>query len=406
MRRTGGESRTRGGAVAATAILATASVLAGCVVTAQQGEPLGAEVERPISLSVGVEAGAELVVENLAGVLVVEGHEGSSLELEGTVHGGGDDEAEARQLADRIELEVDDNGDRVAVRVRYPVEDYERFHYPDAAGGVAVFGLFGVNDTSLDYQGRRVSVSSRRTAGSASVWAELRLRIPSGLDSRLEVGVGRIDATDIDGDVLLEIHSGSVSAVGGRGRMVAHTGSGSVDLEDRDGDVAADTGSGKVTIRGVRGDVRADTGSGAVAIRDVEAGSIDVDTGSGGVDLENASGNLLLDTGSGAIRGRGLRAGERVYADTGSGGVRLSGDFRRSRRIEIDTGSGGVELEMASWPSMTLRLSTGSGGIDVDLPDLVVERDRDGLFLGRVGDEQEAKVTVETGSGGIRLRRR
>src|SRR5690606_749728 len=134
---------------------------------------------------------------------------------------------------------------------------------------------------------------------------------------------------------------------------------GSVKIENRSGDVVADTGSGSVTLTGIRGKVLADTGSGSVTVRDI-VGDVEADTGSGGVTLENVQGNISADTGSGGVQGSGLSEVKRLRVDTGSGSVRLEGDFSALEDMEIDTGSGGATLRVAGTLNMRLHVSTGA----------------------------------------------
>jgi hypothetical protein len=93
--------------------------------------------------------------------------------------------------------------------------------------------------------------------------------------------------------------------------------------------------------------------------------------------------------------------GERLHADTGSGDVRLAGDFSAVTSMTIDTGSGDVVLDVTAAPSVQLRISTGSGDIDVDLPNMKVRQVK-GDFVADVGDARGSAV-IDTGSGNVRV---
>lgn len=377
----------------------------GCVVTTGSANPISARTERVIEESVAVEAGEPLRIYNLAGRAELTPVEGSEVTVRATVRAGGDSESEAEQLAGMIELRVGRSEGDPALTVVYPVHEYGSYHYDDGQdGGIASW--FGGSNSRFDYMDERVRVSTTRRPGAASVHADLEIGVPAGVAIRLLNAVGQASATAVDGDLTLVVHSGRVEARGGAGALTADTGSGSVRIEDREGSVLADTGSGSVTVRGVRGEVRIDTGSGSVTVQDVEGPFVGVDTGSGSVDLSGVSGALDVDTGSGGVTGDDLVAGARLRVDTGSGRVRLTGDFAALERGEIDTGSGGVTLRMSAWPSMRLDLRTSSGGIDVELPEVRAERSERDAFRGQVGESPTAELQISTGSGGIRISER
>ena len=71
--------------------------------------------------------------------------------------------------------------------------------------------------------------------------------------------------------------------------------------------------------------------------------------------------------------------------------------------IHIDTGSGGVKLTLPLGFSADVEASTGSGGIDLGLdePVTIHHKDRNELEF-RIGNG-DARVTIDTGSGGITI---
>jgi lia operon protein LiaG len=69
----------------------------------------------------------------------------------------------------------------------------------------------------------------------------------------------------------------------------------------------------------------------------------------------------------------------------------------------VETGSGGVTITVPPSFGAALDIDTGSGGITVDLP-VANRRASRGSFTGTVGDGN-GRVQIETGSGGVRIRR-
>ena len=92
----------------------------------------------------------------------------------------------------------------------------------------------------------------------------------------------------------------------------------------------------------------------------------------------------------------------RLRMDTGSGSTRAS-LLSSTTDVDIDTGSGSVTLVLPANFGAHVDVSTGSGGIDSDF-EVRDGRMRRNELRGTIGDGR-ATVTIETGSGAVRLRR-
>ncbi|NIR34539.1 MAG: DUF4097 family beta strand repeat protein, partial [Actinobacteria bacterium] len=317
-------------------------------------------------------SGDDVAVYNLAGEVRLEAGTGPGVVVE-LVRGGDD----AREL--RVEHGPIDG--RQTLRVIYPSD---RIVYPGMSRGsrtnlrVRSDGTFhGDRDG-----GERVTIAG--SGGGLEAYADVRVRVPEGKRIAVHLGAGDVVVTSVNGEVLVDAGTSSIEATGTRGLLWLDTGSGRVSVRDAEGEVDVDTGSGSVEVYGIRGRrLRVDTGSGRVRGGEVAVDDLDVDTGSGSIDLD------------------GVRAGD-VRLDTGSGSVRLA-LLDDVTSLDIDTGSGGVTLSVPASLSARLELDTGSGGIDVDLPLQVLRSARDYL-LAQAG-QGTGSIRVETGSGGIRVRR-
>ena len=176
-----------------------------------------------------------------------------------------------------------------------------------------------------------------------------------------------------------------------------------------------------VTSTHTRGKLSLDTGSGEVRVTDAQ-GEIDLDTGSGSVEVANIRGPFLkMDTGSGRVRGDGRRGGrDRARHWFGQ---------RAPRRRCSRSGSSSIAAA-ARWSSTCartwsrVRIESGSGGVTLGIPGVVRRRDphRHGQRRHRHGHPdsgseggaelperdhrgRERRDHIETGSGGVRLRR-
>ena len=247
---------------------------------------------------------------------------------------------------------------------------------------VANDGTFGDRPKRSHFFGHKVRIDNKGSGLEA--WCDLRISVPKGQKITVHLGVGQINATNIDGDIVLDTGSGSVSVRGGNGPLVVDTGSGDVAVTGHAGDALLDTGSGTIKATDLSGDrLSFDTGSGSVIARAIKGRKLSVDTGSGSVELT------------------GITAPS-VHVDTGSGDVELalSGDVDQ---LDVDTGSGSVTIEAPSSLGASLHIETGSGDIDSDFPLKITKRESDTL-LASVGDGR-GHIVIDTGSGNVRLLR-
>jgi lia operon protein LiaG len=317
--------------------------------------------------------GRDVAVYNLAGKVVVRGTKEAATVV--VVSPGGPD-------AGRISIESGVIDGRPTLRT---VFFDDRIIYPALGRGSSTFiqvredGTFG-SDRS---RGRRVRVSG--SGSGLEGWADLEVALAAGSSLRIFVGGGAITVTDVEGDLRLDTHNGPVTAQGVTGHLIIDTGSGAVDVTTVQGDVEVDTGSGAVTLNALRsGRIMVDTGSGRVTGGDLQADRLEVDTGSGRIGLSSVSAGVLR-------------------LDTGSGTVDLD-LISNVRSLVIDTGSGGVVLSVPSVIDAELEIDVGSGGITVDIPIEYRKKSRSYVF-GLLGSG-EGRISIDTGSGSVRIVRR
>jgi hypothetical protein len=290
---------------------------------------------------------------------------------------------------DRLTFVVDK--DKRTLRIDFPLDKERDYVYPPLKNGRTTVqfspdegersGFWAHVTAALG--GERVTV--RGKGRGLQVWADVTVRVPAGRETDVRLGVGRIEAAGLRGDLVLDTSSGSVSAHDVEGSVLADTGSGAVEFLDIRGDASADTGSGEVVMRRCRGDeIKADTGSGDVTIEDVVCKRLVADTGSGGVQA------TVVDAGSALI-------------DTGSGSVLLQLTRMGDGKFVIDTGSGEVDLVLPRDASCRVTAESGSGGVHVDVPGVAAPDSNADDYAFTVGGGA-APVALDTGSGAISVR--
>lgn len=230
--------------------------------------------------------------------------------------------------------------------------------------------------------GRRVRIGD--DDGGMEAAADIELQVPTGVSVRLHLAVGEVNVTNVRGDIAIDVSGGNVTTT------------------DTQGTLTVDTGSGEATVTNASGMISLDTGSGNVVARNISGDGLLIDSGSGTVTLDGCSSlKVSIDTGSGSLRVSDLTT-RTLAMDTGSGSVVLG--LRNSPdMVTIDSGSGDVTLNLPANFNATLHIDTGSGGITSDFAMQVTSKSRDRM-TGRIGNG-EGRVSIETGSGSVRLRK-
>ncbi len=304
--------------------------------------------------------GDEVAVYNLAGTASISAGSGGSVTV--TVTPGGSDGAKLTFAEGTVR-------GRNSLRVIYPSD---RIIY-DAMGrgnstelSVREDGTFGGDDeTRHQNRGGRV-----RIAGSGSgleAYANLVISVPEGKSVAVNLGVGDITASNVNGNLRLDTSSGRVDVTGTKG------------------DLSVDTGSGDVKVTRVSGSaISIDTGSGEVNGTGIKTAALEVDTGSGDVSLSEVT-------------------SEDVSVDTGSGSVNLALTATVDQ-LKVDTGSGDVTIAVPSTLSAQVAIETGSGDITTDFPIQVRKTGGDEL-VGTIGSGA-GRIDIDTGSGDVKLLKR
>lgn len=343
---------------------------------------------REVKKSVSAGEGLRVDVENLAGRVTLEAAPGDQAEVVAVLHAEGRDDKETQELLSALDVDFETTGGRFSARVRYPLEAHATIRYPRPGAGSDDDGflstLFGnFSRSSVEYQGRRVSVVTARSHHAPVLFADLVIRLPRGASVTVKNAVG-------------EVRGGDAPAA-----VTVHTGEADVNLSRIAGRVEVETGSGDVLLRGLSNGARVQTGSGDVVVERAE-GPLAFETGSGDITLRDVAGALRVETGSGEVTARGFRATDRLNVETASGNVSLAGDLSGLREAALETASGDVTLALASSFPMRLVATTASGERTVSLPGLRTLRESDHELVAETGNGG-VPLTIETASGDLEI---
>jgi hypothetical protein len=321
-------------------------------------------------------AGNEVGIYDLVGQVTVRGGSGSNVVVEVSRIG---------RDAGRLKVETGELRGRPTLRVLFP-EDHIVYRSlgrgSNTKFSIRDDGTWG-HDGDHHWRGREDrQITVRGDGDGLEAAADLRITIPVGKRVDVFVGVGRVDVSNVDGDLRVDAASADIASKATKGSLHLDTGSGDVRVDDADGALDIDTGSGDVALSGFRnGQLKIDTGSGTVTASNLEAHDLQIDTGSGDIRLDNVvTPRLELDTGSGSVRAE-LRSSPEL--------------------VSVETGSGDVILRLPATASATVELDTGSGDLTVEFPLQLIKKSESNL-RGKIGDGQ-GRITIETGSGDISL---
>jgi len=315
--------------------------------------------------------GTDVAIYNLAGEIRAEPGTGADVTVEVT-RGGAD--------AAKLKVETGVIRSRNTLRVVYPDS---RISYP-AMGHHSSTSLT-VNDDGTfndNSHGRRVRITGDGSGLEAS--AVVRVMIPAGKKVRLNLGVGKVSVSNVNGDLYVDVSAADVSTENTKGSLTLDTGSGETRVSKAEGSLNLDSGSGDVTLTGVHGDLlQVDAGSGELRASDIVVDRAELDVGSGDVTIGGLRARTIkLDAGSGDVD-LGLTGDvEDMNVDSGSGDVTIRIPETLGARLDVDAGSGGVESEM------TIKVTA-------------YESDR---LVGTLGDGK-GSIRIESGSGTVHLRK-
>ena len=193
-----------------------------------------------------------------------------------------------------------------------------------------------------------------RRHGAARLWVTLELDMPKNASVDVATGGGNINATQIEGRVVLATAGGSITAgdIGGPAHL--ETGGGNITARNVGGELVANTGGGHITIGSVSGNATLRTGGGHIRVTSVQ-GTAHFETGGGNITLEHSGAELTAETGGGGIT-VGEAAGL-VRAHTSGGGIKV---VRMFGPTELETSGGSIYLTQVD---SAVKASTSDGGI-------------------------------------------
>jgi DUF4097 and DUF4098 domain-containing protein YvlB len=237
---------------------------------------------------------------------------------------------------------------------------------------VLVTGALGARAEGLEFHGgaRRTTISVEIHGNPHSVRSDLKVQVPAGSRLQIEGFAATIRVEGVNGPVTAETVNGSITMTGGSKEVDLQSVNGSVEVTSPATRVHAEAVNGSVTVREASGEVEASTVNGTLTV----------------------------------IGGTFTRAS----LETVSGRIVFEGGLSRSASLSAESVSGSVDLTLPASVAADFEVSSFSGNIDNELgpPARKASRWTSEKELSFSTGDGGARVSVETLSGHIRLRKR
>jgi len=286
-----------------------------------------------------------------------------------------------------------------------------------AVSGAAVAGT-PINETRNVNAGARIDVSNIKGEVTVSGWDKPEVQISGTLGDgakglAVDGGADHLTIKVQPPDKQGWFSWGADSRMGDTTLDLKVPRNAELKIEVVSADVALSGVAGRaLTVNSVSGKLRLDS----------DAKEVEIDSVSGNIDLTGKAERGHLETVSGNVRARGLGgqikletvSGDvdaengdyrEISAGTVSGDINLRGKPSKDARVDIETMSGDVHLYLPSDVSAHLRATTFSGSIRSDFGKVKEEERGPGSSLEATIGANDARVTLQTFSGDIEVRR-
>lgn len=251
---------------------------------------------------------------------------------------------EASEVADRIEIRVEEGKNSIAVSTNY-----------------------------LNLKDRSASFWKNLVGGSNEAFGavEYTIKIPATCDLVIDNGYGGVTITGVNGEiqtqsgeggVIIDQVNGKVSVRSSAGDVRLGSVEGPVDLAVTDGSTYGELLFGPVTVRQPSGTVDLQWVQGDIRIKSTSA-AIKIRQENGSLDLSNNTGSIEVQT--------NLDSEQDYFVETQSGDIELSVPQSASGTLDIRSQAGSIRTDVpvtiTAMSKQQLKGAFGSGGVKISL---------------------------------------
>jgi hypothetical protein len=263
-----------------------------------------AEAEVATETIIPLERGAaEVRVERVA-QLTIAGEDRRDIAARLQVHSTGVDEADAKALAEKSALKIDQSGGVVSLKVDYPKEGRQRGELTLKVPKSLVVRLEGLNArvevhdvSALHLNGARGEVTAARLGGELrGTFNGGRLRVEGGVGGvRLTARRAEIEIDKVTGDAAFDLSGGSLRATVVTGRLELDLNRVDVEIDDVGGETRANAAEGTLNLSGLKRDARLDGRGTEMALELAKPAPVTAFTSDETLTLKLPPGGVTLD---------------------------------------------------------------------------------------------------------------
>lgn len=295
---------------------------------------------------------AEITLTCQDGDIEIIGHEQSTVIIDAVKHIKIGDDREAAEIADHIEIRVEQKKQAVKIAANYlPIRERGRSFWQKVLG-----------------RGKEDSFGE----------VSFSIKVPRNCRVVLDNGEGDVRIADIDGDISMNTSAQAIALT---------TIHGAVDIRSAAASVVLTSIEGPVEVANSAGSTKGDMLFGPVTVRQP----------TGMIDLQFVDGDVRVKTTSADVNIRQERGAIDLATVTGS--VMISTPLETSRDLFIETESGDITLMVPPEASGTLRLKSETGTIKTELP-VKIDKMSTRQLVGTVG-VGGIQVSLATISGDV-----
>jgi DUF4097 and DUF4098 domain-containing protein YvlB len=363
------------------------------------------EANKKIEKEWSVDKNYVLHLENLAGAVFIEEASDNVLVCQVVCRAFAKEEKRAQELLEKLNVDLQEGKDKVSVNVHYPVEDHPFYYYPaygafDQKGG---FSGKGPAKCRVNYDQKEVHVMHEPSLAAITLFADIHLKVPKNGVLVLKNEVGNIELVQVASSATIENTTGVVELKKTSGKAYFTARNSHVRLSEVEGLIEGVSAAGKIEAKKCQGKFLITTASGPISFEECVGKSFDIRSGSGAIVVEKTSGEFQLRSGSGKVQLVECQAEGVLKVETGSGNVRLNGDFSKLSSLFINTGSGDVTFSSLPFPELFFDARTASGEVEVKVPAMQQVGATGHAFEGSIKKEALGKAIIRSGSGDIKL---
>jgi DUF4097 and DUF4098 domain-containing protein YvlB len=228
----------------------------------------------------------------------------------------------------------------------------------------------------------------------------LEIEAPPGSRVFAETSNASIETEGLVAFQSLKTSDGRIQVDDARGTVRAESSNGPLDIEMEDGTFEGRTSNARVEIESENSDIDVSTSNGTIQI-DIEGGTVRARTSGGRVDIDGRTDRADIETSNGPIELDLGVSSVQVHAVTSNGSIDFEGS--PSGTCLLKTSNGKIDADIPDNLELWIEAGTSNGQIKSDVRFDHVQEQTGVRLVGRVGEDPETRLIMETSNGSVNI---